>query len=164
MLVYLFIFFCNYFIMSEEIDYENFYYMCGQHNICIKADLFRKKKDYTDLLTHMIKVNNDCLKSRSESNKNNIFKIFVDLSNVKLKNADYEFIKMLIPFLEEAYPNNLEKMYFKNTPFIFKTAYSIIRNFIHKETRSKIIFVKKNKMNTINEDIEFSEDKMEEIF
>ena len=54
-------------------------------------------------------------------------------------------------------------MYFKNTPFIFKTAYSIIRNFIHKETRSKIIFVKKNKkIRTMN--IEFSEDKMEELF
>lgn len=153
--------------MGEEIDYEKFYSICLGNNIFIKADLFRKKKDYTELLTHIIKVNNECLKSRLENNQKNIFKIYVDLSNVKLKNADYEFIKMLIPFLEEAYPNNLEKMYFKNTPFIFKTAYAIIRNFIHKETRQKIIFVKKNNEKSDNDNcknIEFSEDKMEELF
>lgn len=163
--------------MSEEIDYEKFYSLCLGNNIFIKADLFRKRKDYTDLLTHIIKINNDCLKARQDNNQNNIFKIYVDLSNVKLKNADYEFIKMLIPFLEEAYPNNLEKMYFENTPFIFKTAYSIIRNFIHKETRRKIIFVKKSKNRDVNEDtdivnckcndkenVEYSEDKMDELF
>ena len=153
--------------MGEEIDYEKFYSICLGNNIFIKADLFRKKKDYTELLTHIIKVNNECLKSRLENNQTNIFKIHVDLSNVKLKNADYEFIKMLIPFLEEAYPNNLEKMYFKNTPFIFKTAYAIIRNFIHKGTRQKIIFVKKNNEKSDNnncKNIEFSEDKMEELF
>ena len=163
--------------MSEEIDYEKFYSLCLGNNIFIKADLFRKRKDYTDLLTHIIKINNDCLKARQDNNQNNIFKIYVDLSNVKLKNADYEFIKMLIPFLEEAYPNNLEKMYFENTPFIFKTAYSIIRNFIHKETRRKIIFVKKSKNRDVNEEtdivnckcndkenVEYSEDKMDELF
>ena len=161
--------------MSEEIDYEKFYSLCLGNNIFIKADLFRKRKDYTDLLTHIIKINNDCLKARQDNNQNNIFKIYVDLSNVKLKNADYEFIKMLIPFLEEAYPNNLEKMYFENTPFIFKTAYSIIRNFIHKETRRKIIFVKKNNNREVNKDIdtdkcndkenvEYAEDKMHELF
>ena len=163
--------------MSEEIDYEKFYSICLGNNIFIKADLFRKMKDYTDLLTHIIRINNDCLKARQENNQNNIFKIYVDLSNVKLKNADYEFIKMLIPFLEEAYPNNLEKMYFENTPFIFKTAYSIIRNFIHKETRRKIIFVKKSKNRDVNKDtiienckcndkenVEYSEDKMDELF
>ena len=163
--------------MSEEIDYEKFYSICLGNNIFIKADLFRKRKDYNDLLTHIIRINNDCLKARQENNQNNIFKIYVDLSNVKLKNADYEFIKMLIPFLEEAYPNNLEKMYFENTPFIFKTAYSIIRNFIHKETRRKIIFVKKSKNRDVNKDtnienckcndkenVEYSEDKMDELF
>ena len=68
-------------------------------------------------------------------------------------------------------------MYFENTPFIFKTAYSIIRNFIHKETRRKIIFVKKSKNSDVNKDIdtenckcndkenvEYSEDKMDELF
>ena len=98
--------------MTDEIDYEKFYYMFGNNNIYIKADLFRKRKDYTDLLTHIIKINNDCLKLRLKNKQKNIFRIYVDLRNIKIKNADYEFIKMLIPFLEEAYPNNLEKMYF----------------------------------------------------
>lgn len=163
--------------MVEEINYDKFYKLYRKNNIFIKADLFRKKKDYTDLLTHIIKINNECLKYRLDNKQKDIFKIYVDLSNVKLKNADYEFIKMLIPFLEEAYPNNLEKMYFENTPFIFKTAYSIIRNFIHKETRRKIIFVKKSKNRDVNEDtdivnckcndkenVEYSEDKMDELF
>ena len=156
--------------MTDEIDYDNFYYLFGENNIFIKANLFRKRKDYTDLLTHIININNTCLKARIENNQNNIFKIYVDLSNIKIKNADYEFIKMLIPFLEEAYPNNLEKMYFKNTPFIFKTAYAIIRNFIDKETREKIIFVKKNEEIEDNEEkencnsVEISEDKISDLF
>ena len=44
--------------MTDEIDYEKFYYIFGNNNIYIKADLFRKRKDYTDLLTHIIKINN----------------------------------------------------------------------------------------------------------
>ncbi len=164
--------------MTNIINYKEFYYIIRDNNIFIKADLFRKMDDYTDLLTHIITITNECLKLREEKKQNKFFKIMVDLKNVKLKNADYDFIKMLIPFLEEAYPNNLEKMYFHNTPFIFKTAYSVIRHFIHKETRQKIIFVKKKKNNTLKDqpsndngnanangnDIEISEDKMDELF
>ena len=144
---------------------------CSSNNT-VRSYLFRKRKDYTDLLTHIIKINNDCLKLRLKNKQKNIFRIYVDLSNIKIKNADYEFIKMLIPFLEEAYPNNLEKMYFQNTPFIFKTAYAIIRNFIDKETREKIIFVKKNEENENSQEkencnknrVEISEDKISELF
>ena len=154
--------------MSDSINYKKFYYIIEDNNIYIKAELFRKMDDYTDLLTHIIAVTNECLKLRKEQTQKSFFKILVDLQNVKLKNADYEFIKMLIPFLEEAYPDNLEKMYFHNTPFIFKTAYAVIRHFIHKETRQKIIFVKKKDSkllkNISNSHIEISEDKMDELF
>ena len=154
--------------MTDKMIFKDFYYIIAENNIFINAGLFRKMDDYTDLITHIITVNNDCLKLRKKFNQSYYFKIIVDLNNVKIKNADYEFLKMLIPFLENSYPDNLEKMYFHNTPFIFKTAYGIIRHFIHKETRQKIIFVKKNKKNNLDTNpniyAELSEDKFDELF
>ena len=148
--------------LNLNFNFKDFYQLTN-NNILINARLFHKLPDYTDLITHIITITNECLKLRSDNNYPLFFKICIDLHNVKLKNADYDFLKMLIPFLENAYPDNLEKMYFHNTPFIFKTVYTIIRNFIHKDTRKKIIFVKnKNKLNIM--DIELAEDKLEELF
>ena len=93
--------------------------------------------------------------------KNNMeqkFNIFVDLKKAGMKNADFSFMKILIPFLEEGYPNTIIKMYFLNIPLIFKTAYSFLRVFIGKETKEKIIFVDSKKNN------ELSEDMFDELF
>jgi hypothetical protein len=150
--------------MTTNINYKHFYHIIPDNNIFIQADIFRKMNDYTDLITHIIETTNDCLKNRKNNNETNCFKIFIDLSNVKLKHADYDFLKMLIPFLENAYPDNLEKMYFQNTPFIFKTVYTIIRRFIDKETRAKITFMKKYKESNKGDVEEVSEDKMDELF
>tara|TARA_B100001057_G_scaffold480325_1_gene553053 strand:- start:94 stop:552 length:459 start_codon:yes stop_codon:yes gene_type:complete len=152
--------------MGETINLKEFY-LTDNENIRISAQLFRKLEDYTDLLTHIIEVNNRCLLYRQNNNLPMFFCIYIDLKNVKLKNADYEFIKMLIPFLENAYPDNLEKMYFMNTPFIFKTAYSIIRAFIHKDTRKKITFIKSKDLKNLNKeflDEEVPEDKLDDLF
>lgn len=140
------------------MDYSSYYSETSKHDISIKAKYFHKLKDYTELLKHIIDINNKCLKFRKENNMDLKFNIFVDLGTSGIKNTDYEFMKILIPFLEEGYPNTIIKMYFLNIPFFFKTAYSLLRVFIGKETRDKIVFIDNNKSK------EFSEDKFEILF
>ena len=140
------------------MDYSLYYSETLSHDISIKAQNFVKMKDYTELLKHIINVNNICLKYRKENGMQEKFNIIVDLENSGVKNADYDFMKILIPFLEEGYPNTIIKMYFVNIPFIFKTAYSFLRVFIGKETKDKIVFVDRKKNN------ELSEDMFDELF
>jgi hypothetical protein len=143
------------------MDYSAYYSETSSHDISIKAGNFQKMKDYTELLKHIIEVNNKCLQFRKENNMEPKFNIFVDLEKASIKNADFDFMKILIPFLEEGYPNTIIKMYFINIPFIFKTAYSFLRVFIGKETKDKIVFIDKKKN---NENKELSEDMFEELF
>ena len=140
------------------MDYSLYYSETSSHDISIKAKHFLKLKDYTELLKHIININNKCLKYRRENSMQEKFNIIVDLDNAGIKNADYDFMKILIPFLEEGYPNTIIKMYFVNIPFFFKTAYTFLRVFIGKETKEKIVFVDKNKNN------ELTEDMFEELF
>ena len=142
------------------MDYSSYYSETFNHDISIKARYFHKSKDYTELLKHIISVNNNCLKFRKENNMEPKFNIFVDLGSAGIKNADYDFMKILIPFLEEGYPNTIIKMYFLNIPFFFKTAYSLLRVFIGKETKEKIIFIDSKK----DKDKELSEDMFEKLF
>ena len=140
------------------MDYSSFYSETQHHDISIKACNFNVLKDYTELLKHIIFVNNTCLEYRKKNNMEQKFNIFVDLKKAGMKNADFSFMKILIPFLEEGYPNTIIKMYFLNIPLIFKTAYTFLRVFIGKETKEKIIFVDSKKNN------ELSEDMFDELF
>ena len=140
------------------MNYSLFYSETSTHDISIKACNFNVLKDYTELLKHIIVVNNTCLEYRKKNNMEQKFNIFVDLKKAGMKNADFSFMKILIPFLEEGYPNTIIKMYFLNIPLIFKTAYSFLRVFIGKETKEKIIFVDSKKNN------ELSEDMFDELF
>ena len=76
--------------------------------------------DYTELLKHIINVNNNCLKYRKENGLQEKFNIIVDLDKSGMKNADFDFMKILIPFLEEGYPDTIIKMYFVNIPIYLK--------------------------------------------
>ena len=140
------------------MNYSLFYSETSTHDISIKACNFNVLKDYTELLKHIIVVNNTCLEYRKKNNMEPKFNIFVDLKKAGMKNADFSFMKILIPFLEEGYPDTIIKMYFLNIPLIFKTAYSFLRVFIGKETKEKIIFVDNKKNN------ELSEDMFDELF
>ena len=140
----------------DNRSFKDFYYLNNNLEICINAYIFRKLPDYTELIKHLIKVNNKCIEIKTNKNIEPNFDIYINLKNVKVKNADFEFLKVLIPFLENSYPEALSKLYFHNIPFIFKTTYPLIRLMIDKDTRKKIFFINKNK--------NISEDKLDDIF
>ena len=155
------------------MDYNSFYFVNNNDDLVIQASIFRKMKDYTKLLEHIIAVNNKCIELKNNKNLEPRFNIIVYLNDVNIKNIDFDFIKILIPFLEEGYPNNLQKMYFLNIPFIFKSAYNMLKIFIHKDTRKKIVFVKKKNSKKMEKNIdiysktnleEYNEDSLEDLF
>ena len=59
------------------------------------------------------------------------------MKETKLKNFDQDFLKQLIKFLEDTYPDTVEKMYFRNVPIMFKSAWVLIRPFILKRYTEK---------------------------
>ena len=140
----------------DKHSFKEFYYLNNNIDICINAYIFRKLKDYTELIKHLIEVNNKCIEIKINKQMDPTFDIYVNLQNIKVKNADFEFLKVLIPFLENSYPDALSKLYFHKIPFMFKTTYPFIRLMIDKDTRKKIFFIKKNK--------NITEDKLDDIF
>lgn len=126
-------------------DFSKMIIISDNYDLIIYTYYFRKSKDYTELIKHIINCVNKILLIKKENNMKQIMNVYIDLSETKIKNLDLEFIKMLIQFLSDNYEDNLEKMYFRNAKIMFKTIYKLIRPFIPKDTRKKIFFEKKNK-------------------
>ena len=97
---------------------------------------------------------------------------YVDLKGYKLKELDLDFIKIMIQYCQEKYPDNLQIIYVKNASIMIKSIYAIIRPFVDKDTRKKIFFIKKNKNKTNNlkgstlknESDQINEENLDELF
>ena len=63
--------------------------------------------------------------------------IIKELSEFR-KDIDLDFIKIMIHYCQEKYPDNLDIIYVKNANIMIKSLYAIIRPFVDKDTRKKI--------------------------
>ena len=160
-------------IVQEETvhpNYSNMYYSVENGDIYLHTKYFLKQTNYTELIKHIIQVTNHSVKVKETSFNEKTFNIFIDIKDTKLKNFDQEFLKTLIKFLDENYPDRVNKMYFRNASVMFKSVWLIIRPFIGKDTRKKIIFekkVKNYKTANVNNDIriiEITEDNLDDLF
>lgn len=157
-------------IQSESLDYSQLYFNLENGDIYLKTKYFYKQSDYTEFIKHIIQVTNNSVKIKKKLYNQDTFNIFIDMKETKLKNFDQDFLKQLIKFLEDSYPDTVDKMYFRNVPIMFKSAWILMRQFIGKETRSKIIFekaVKQSKLSNSHEDvkiIQLTEDNLDDLF
>jgi len=133
--------------MDRVIDMNNFIYI--DTNLCLSVNIryFKKQKNYEKFIKHIFNVIDNILLIRKQKLNEDTMNVFVDLKDYKLKEIDYDFIKLMIHVCEEKYPDNLNIINIKNANIMIKTIYSILRPFIHKDTRKKIFFIKKNKKN-----------------
>jgi len=129
------------------IDCEKFIYYDDKLNLVIKLKYFLKQKDYQYFIEYIFKIIEELIILRKTQLNISTMDTFIDLKDHKLKEIDYDFIKMLIHVLQEKYPDNLKVIWVTNANIMVKTIYTIIRPFIDKETRQKIFFLKKNKKN-----------------
>ena len=152
------------------LDYSNLYFNLENGDIFLKTKYFFKQTDYTEFIKHIIQVTNNSVKIKKSVFNENTFNIFIDMKETKLKNFDQDFLKQLIKFLEDSYPDTVNKMYFRNVPIMFKSAWILMRPFIGKDTRKKIIFEKAVKQiktaNSLSDIkiIQITEDNLDELF
>ena len=104
------------------------------NNIYFKCNYLKKDMLNNQLITHIINVFTDSLKN------NNQFIINADLKGIKMSLIDIDFIKKFISIVNNLFENRLQQCELTNYPDFFKNVYNIIKKFIDKETRKKIIW------------------------
>lgn len=157
-------------IEINHLDYSNLYFSLQNGDIFLKTKYFIKQNDYTEFIKHIIQVTNNSVKIKKLQNENT-FNIYIDMKDTKLKNFDQEFLKQLIKFLEDSYPDTVNKMYFRNVSVMFKSVWLVMRPFISKDTRKKIVFEKTIKQDKLNSQsyndvkvIEITEENLDDLF
>jgi len=113
--------------------------------INVSAREFKKQKDYTVFYSEVDKLMVKCLRYAKDKFNKDTITILADLSGFLIKHVDYGFFKSAIPYFNERFPDNMEKVILVNIPVFFKACYNIVSIFIHPETKDKILFEKSKK-------------------
>ena len=133
--------------MDRIIDMKKFIYI--DQNLCLSLNIkfFRKQKNYEEFIKYIFNTIDNILLLRKNKLNDDTMNVCIDLKDYKIKEIDYEFIKIMIRVCEEKYPDNLNTINITNANIMIKTIYSVLRPFINKDTQKKIFFIKKNKKN-----------------
>ena len=147
--------------MEQTIDLNNFMYTDSNLCLIVNIKYFKKRKNYEDVILHIFNVIESTITLRKKHLNIITLETYVDLKGYKLKELDLDFIKIMIQYCQEKYPDNLQIIYVKNASIMIKSIYSIIRPFVDKDTRKKIFFIKKNKNKNNNNNLKGGEIKNE---
>jgi len=154
--------------MDKVIDMKQFIYI--DQNLCLSLNIkfFRKQKNYEEFIKYVFNTIDNILLIRKNKFNEETMNVYIDLKDYKIKEIDYEFIKLMIHVCEEKYPDNLNMINIKNANIMIKSIYSILRPFIHKDTRKKIFFIKKNKKKQKNiketPHLQVNEENIDDLF
>ena len=158
--------------MEQSIDLNNFMYTDSNLCLIVNIKYFKKRKNYEDVIRHIFNIIETTIALRKKHLNIITLETYVDLKGYKLKELDLDFIKIMIQYCQEKYPDNLQIIYVKNASIMIKSIYAIIRPFVDKDTRKKIFFIKKNKNNynklkggiLKNESEQINEENLDELF
>jgi len=73
--------------------------------------------------------------------------VVIDLAGYCMSHLSRDFMAMVrkvLPLSNMLYPESLEKLYIVNAPFVFTTAWSLLKAFIHSSTQKKITILGSN--------------------
>ena len=124
---------------QENFNFTQFMYVDKELNIIVDTKYFKKLKNYTEFIIYMVNLIDTTL-----TFNNNTINVIINLLQYKIKEIDLDFIKMIIVYFQDKYPDNLNKIYVKNATILIKGLYKILKPLICKETRDKIVFEKGN--------------------
>ena len=128
-----------------EQDKEKFMFIDTKLRLHVVIKYFKKSKNYEAIIKYIFDVIEKTIELRTTHLNIITLETYVDLKDYKLKELDLDFIKMMIHYCQEKYPDNLDIIYVKNANIMIKSLYAIIRPFVDKDTRKKIFFLKKKK-------------------
>ena len=129
---------------QENFNFTQFMYVDKELNIIVDTKYFKKLKNYTEFIIYMVNLIDTTLTFNNKHFNNNTINVIINLLQYKIKELDLDFIKMIIVYFQDKYPDNLNKIYVKNATILIKGLYKILKPLICKETRDKIVFEKGN--------------------
>ena len=132
-----------------------------KNSLILNIKYFKKCKDYTDLISYMMLFLNEFTKYGNTNNLTHFVNLTVNFKDVKLSAIDFEFLKILFPFLESKYPDIIKEILCINVTPMFKFAYRFIKQFLSKNTRSKIVILTKTESGEI---VKQTDDNLNKIF
>lgn len=127
--------------ISSTFEFDKFMYF-ENNEIIVKVKFFKKQKDYNIFITFIKNFIEETIENNIKLLNTNKLSISVYLKGYKITELDYRFIKHIISILEKEYSDNLEIIHVFNMNIILRGVYTILKPFINKETRDKIIFCK----------------------
>ena len=128
-----------------DSDKEKFIFIDKQLRLNVVIKYFKKSKNYEYIIKYIFDIIEKTIVLRSQHLNIITLETYVDLKDYKLKELDLDFIKLMIHYCQEKYPDNLDIIYVKNANIMIKSLYAIIRPFVDKDTRKKIFFLKNKK-------------------
>ena len=128
---------------EQTFDYSEFVSLQNK-SLNIKIKIFRKLKDYTELIKYIMTIMNEVKEYSDKHKTNNFIEMFLDFEQTRIQNLDYNFFKMLFPFLEKTYPNIIKEIICINVYLIMKVVYKVFKGFLSKDARNKIVIRRKN--------------------
>ena len=128
---------------KKEIDLDSFISSNENCDIIINIKYFKKQVNYGCLIQYIDQFIYKLIIEKTKLYDSNIFIVYVYLKGYKIKEVDYDFIKTILQFLENKYPNNLSKVLIYDSNIVIKGIYKLFKPFIHSDTRDKIYFLKK---------------------
>ena len=105
---------------QDIFNYNKFMYVDKELNIIVETKYFKKLKNYTEFIIYMVNLIDTTL-----TFNNNTINVIINLLQYKIKEIDLDFIKMIIVYFQDKYPDNLNKIYVKNSTILIKGLYSI---------------------------------------
>lgn len=128
---------------EQTFDYSEFVKI-QNNSLYIRIKQFRKLKDYTELIKYIMTLMNDVKSYSEKHNINNFMEMFLDFEKTRIQNLDYNFFKILFPFLEKTYPNIIKEIICINVSLMLKVVYKVFKGFLSKDARKKIVIRRKN--------------------
>jgi len=110
-------------------------------NIIIQTNSYidpQTDREMTQIVTFIAKVFTEALLN-SQKNGEEKFSVDIYLSEIKVKDINYEYMKYLTEILKQLFPERLYCARLIDPPRYFISAYEIIKKFIDPPTRKKII-------------------------
>ena len=137
-------------IDKNKINYKDFLKISvNKEHQCVAINVsareFKKQKDYQEFYAYVDKLMIKCISYAKEHFNKDTVTILADLNGFLIKHVDYGFFKHAIPYFNERFPDNMEKVILVNIPVFFKACYNVVSIFIHPETKEKILFEKSKK-------------------
>lgn len=137
-------------IEKNKINYKDFLKISvNKEHKCVAINVsareFKKQKNYQEFYAYVDKLMVKCISYAKENFNKDTVTILADLSGFLIKHVDYGFFKNAIPYFNERFPDNMEKVILVNIPVFFKACYNVVSIFIHPDTKDKILFEKSKK-------------------